>query len=166
MNETPSGADIPTIAESKSTEKPSHQVIALRRNIQAYAGTIASHLESRDQIIEESRQEITNLAHRLDQSNLTIRRLETEKSKVLGELTQIKSELSIKNREIRNLTTEIEGSGHLASYKEGYKKTILNLEKKNSELRRDLQISNALLDEAKRDKEKLFSLVSEAIEKR
>lgn len=166
MNEATNSVEAPIVAEAKETVKPSHQIIGIRRNIQAYAGSLATHLESRDQIIEESRQEIVELTQRLDHYTSSIQRITAEKNKALEELKAAKSELYWEKNEVTKLTRDIEGGGNLSRYREGYKKTISTLEGEISVLRRDLHISNALLDEAKRDKEKLFSLVDQAIKKR
>lgn len=53
--------ELPTIAEAKESVRPSEQVIALRRNIQAYAGSIASKLEEKDTIISSLKSEIEQI---------------------------------------------------------------------------------------------------------
>lgn len=164
MNDATNSLEAPIIAEAKETVKPSHQTIGIRRNIQAYAGSLASHLESRDQIIEELQQETTQLKDLIFNQNNDNQVLRSNNEALQSEIKSARTQNIEKDRTINSLNAEIEGYSWYPD--SGYKSKIEKMEKQIIELRRDLHISNALLDEAKRDKEKLFSLVSEAIEKR
>lgn len=164
MNTNPDIGEIPPVAEAKETHRPSHQVIALRRNIQAYAGTLASHLESRDQIIDEFQEEIRQLKSLIFNQNNDIQTLKRDNETLQSNLKAAHARNIEKGKTINDLNKAIEGVDWFPE--SGYKGKITKMEKQIVELRRDLHISETLLAEAKRDKERLFSLISQTIEKK
>lgn len=74
MNDNPDIVEVPPVAEAKAPHRPSHQVLAIKREIMTYAGGQAHFIEK----IEEQAQIITEQQERLDTLTEKYRRLGKE----------------------------------------------------------------------------------------
>lgn len=53
MNDNPDITNVPALAEAKTYHRPSHQVLALKNEIEHFAGTIADLVESNEKLKNE-----------------------------------------------------------------------------------------------------------------
>lgn len=96
MNDNPNTADIPIIAEAKEPYRPSQQMLAIKREIMAYAGGQAHFIERIDEqcrIIEEQKSTITAMQKEMEtlRRNSDLSRLwEYEKSELYHSLSEMR----------------------------------------------------------------------------
>lgn len=145
-----------TIAEAKEPIRPSQQVIALRRNIHAYAGSQIQLLETIEQqtaIIEEQKTEIIQLKKNLFDKGTLLDKLDREINGEVynrvyrrgGYISEI-SDLELKARTAEN--------------------KISRLTSQIADLKKDLENTETLYSEAKSDKNRLYRLLEDALRKK
>lgn len=125
MNDNSSLVETPIVAEAKGPVKPSEQVIALRKNIQAFADSHVSLLEKireKDQTIDE----LTFERSYLRETNLELRRQNGSLGRTIHELREKVAELDNEAEEHYNAYKEqCRLNGHLgrriSEYKQGYR---------------------------------------------
>ena len=136
MNDNPDIVETPTVAETKEEVRPSHQVLALKNEIEKFAGSQADLLEQiskQDEIIEdqkheiEANQDLTNILREafIREVDKSIRLEEAMENSIRERTLEYKQQITLLKERIRYLTTKTE-------------------------------IDQALLEELRRDKEKLY----------
>lgn len=151
MNDNSDWVEIPRIAEAKEPVRPSEQVIALRRNIQAYADSHASLLEKigkKSQTIDE----LTFERSYLRESNLELRRQNGSLGRTIHDLRVQVAELREEVTDLRDVANnnynaykkQCIASGHAGQHVHELKQELYTAKQKIERL----QTSNKLLTSA------------------
>lgn len=134
MNENFNSVEVPQVAEVKESIRPSHQLLALKNEIQQLAGSqtqLLEELDAKNQIIE--------------QQNMTIKRQQAI-------INNYKKALSEQELRINNLELDINGNAWRAGYKQQITKLQQDLNRVSFDLAtrtNELKLAETLLAESK-----------------
>lgn len=175
MNDNPDIGSLPITAESKIPHRSSHQILALKREISSYANSQAHLLERVDEqacIIAEQKQTIEYLEAKNREQHFMIldqkMEIQTQQELIQNQKEDVFRFDTIyqqKNDEIESLKRRLEANSSDSIAVERYKQQLAKMRRDLFNAQTEIEIKKQLLEEVKKDKEQLFSLFRESLNK-